>query len=82
MALDRSAKLRLALVAILFSGVEQLWWPFCSAEWNHLSNFGRGSPKEHSCGIILKSGHWPKRCLKFLSFFSFGSHFFQQSRTI
>ena len=33
----------LALTAILLS------------EWNGLSNFGRGSPKEHSCVIILKS---------------------------
>ena len=38
-----------ALVAILFSGTEQL------------SNFDRGSPKEHFCEIILKSGHWPRR---------------------
>ena len=69
MALDRSPELRLALQ------------PFCSAEWNHLSNFGRGSLKEHLCEIILKSGHWPRRCLKFffLSIFSFGSHFVQWS---
>ena len=26
-------------------------------------NFGRGSPKEHFCEIILKSGHLPRRCL-------------------
>ena len=39
----------------------ELWWPFCSAEWIHLSNFGRGSPKEHFCEIILKSRHWPRR---------------------
>ena len=25
----------------------QLWHPFCSAEPNNFSNFGRGSPKEH-----------------------------------
>ena len=30
---------------------------------NHFENFGRGSPKEHFCEIILKSGNWPrKRC--------------------
>ena len=34
----------------------------CSAEWNHFGSFGRGSPKEHFCEIILKSGHWPSRC--------------------
>ena len=33
---------------------------FCSAKWNHYSNFGRGPVEEHN---ILKSGHWPrKRC--------------------
>ena len=30
----------------------QLWRPSCSTERNGLSNFGRGSPKEHSCEII------------------------------
>ena len=41
----------LALAAILFSGAKQF------------SNFGRGSPKEHICEIILKSGHWlMRRC--------------------
>ena len=38
----------LALVAILFS------------EANDFSNFGRGSPKKHFCGIILKSVHWSR----------------------
>ena len=32
-------------------------------ERNHFSIFGGGSPKEHFCEIILKSGNWPrKRC--------------------
>ena len=41
-------------------------WPFCSAEQNHFSNFGRGSSKKHFCELILKPGHWPRRrcCLK------------------
>ena len=58
MALDCSPELRLALVAIF------------SAEWNHFSNFGRGSPKEHFCKIILKAGLWPSRrcCLKVFLF--------------
>ena len=43
--------LLLALVAILFS------------EWNHLGNFGGGSPKEHSCKMISKSIHRFRRCL-------------------
>ena len=30
-------------------------------EQNNFSNFGRGSPKEHFCEIILKSGYWPMR---------------------
>ena len=42
----------LALVAILFNGVEAL------------GNFGRGLSKEHSCEIISKSIHWfRRRCL-------------------
>ena len=32
----------------------QLLWPFCSAERNHLLNFGRGHYGEHICEIILK----------------------------
>ena len=58
-----------------------LWWPFCSAEQNHFSNFGRGSSKEHFCEIILKSTHWPWRRgrLKGFSIFSSGGHFVQQS---
>ena len=30
-------------------------------EQKDFSNFGRGSPKEHFCEIILKSGHWSRR---------------------
>ena len=34
-----------------------------SVEWNDFRNFGRGSPKDHFCEIILKSSHWPRnRC--------------------
>ena len=40
-----------------------LWWPFCLAEQNDFSNFGKGASEEHFCEIILKSGHWPgRRC--------------------
>ena len=37
---------------------------------NHLSNDGRGSPKEHFCEIIMILGHWPARrcCLKVFLF--------------
>ena len=38
---------------------------------------------EHSCEIILKSAHWPRRCrLKGFSIFSFDGPFVQRSRTI
>ena len=30
-----------------------LWLPFCSAERNHLCNFGRGHYEERSCEFIL-----------------------------
>ena len=61
-----------------------LWCPFCSAEQNHFSNFGRGSSKEHFCEIILKSTHWPWRTgrLKGFSIFSSDGHSVQLSRTI
>ena len=39
----------------------KLWWPSCSTEPSCLSNFGRGSPKEHACKIISKSIHWFRR---------------------
>ena len=49
-----------------------------------LAIFGKGSSKEHSCGIILKSAHWPRRrCgLNGFSIFSFDGHFVQRSGTI
>ena len=39
-----------------------LWWPFCSAELNGLSNFGRGHHEEHFCEIILNFNKWFRRC--------------------
>ena len=59
-------------VAILFSGAEQL------------SNFDRGSPKEHFCEIILKSGYWPgRRChLKVFLFLALVAIFVQCGGTI
>ena len=59
----------IALAAILFNGAERL------------SNFGRQSPKEHSCEIISKSIHRFSRssCLKFISIYSPGGHFVQCS---
>ena len=53
-------------------------------EQNHFSNFDKGSSKEHSCEIILKSAQWPRRrCrLKGFSIFSFDGPFVQRSITI
>ena len=35
--------------------------PFSSAERNDFSNFGRGSPTDLFCEIILKPVHWSQR---------------------
>ena len=40
----------------------ELWRPFCSAEWNHLCNFGRRNHEEQLCKIILNLGQWFRRC--------------------
>ena len=32
----------------------ELWWPFCSAEQNHLCNFGRGYQEEQFVPVVLK----------------------------
>ena len=53
-----------------------------SYKQNHFSNFGRGSPKEHFCKIVLKSTHWPRRrCYLnvFFSIFSSDGRFVQRS---
>ena len=41
-----------------FKGISylELWQPFCSAECNHLCNFGRGYYEEQFCVIILNLG--------------------------
>ena len=36
----------------------ELLHPSCSAEQNHLCNFGRGLYREHSCEIILTFDEW------------------------
>ena len=52
-----------------FKGISylELWQPFCSAEHNHLCNFGRGYYEEQFCEIILNMGQWFRRrsCLKY-----------------
>ena len=46
----------------------ELWWPFCSAEFN----FGRGHYEDQFCEIISKLGQWyRRRCL--LNFFLSGA---------
>ena len=40
----------------------ELWQPFCSADQNHLCNFGRGCYEEQFCETILNLGQWVKRC--------------------
>ena len=51
-----------------FKGIAylELSQPFCSAERNHLCNFGRGFQEEQFCEIILNLGQWFRRrcCLK------------------
>ena len=47
-----------------FKGISylELWQPFCSAEHNHLCNFGREYYEEQFCEIILILGQWFRRC--------------------
>ena len=57
---------------MLFKVISYLegWQSLCSAEQNHLCNFGRRHQEEQFCEIILNLGQWFRRrcCLKdFLS---------------
>ena len=58
--------------------------PFCSAEQNHFSNFGKGVLEKQFCEIILKSGPWPRRrcCLKSFLFFALDAILFSGTGTI
>ena len=61
----------------------ELWRPFCSAEQNHLCNFGRGYQEEQICEIILNLEQWLTRCLlRIFLIWSYGGPFVQQNRTI
>ena len=62
----------------------ELWHPFCSAERNHLFNFGRGYYEEQFCEIILNLDQWfRRRCLlNLFLIWSSGGPFVQRSRTI
>ena len=48
-----------------FKGISylELWQPFCSAEHDHLCNFGRGYQEEQFFEIILNLSQWFRRCL-------------------
>ena len=51
-------------------------------EQNDFSNFGGGSPTKHSCGIILKSGHWSTGicCLKVFLFLALAAILFSEAK--
>ena len=52
----------------------ELWQPFCSAERNHLCNFGREYQEEQFCEIYLNLGQWFRsRCLKRFLIWSSGN---------
>ena len=36
----------------------ELWWPFYSAEHNHLGKFSRGHHEKHFCEINLNLDQW------------------------
>ena len=48
----------------------QLWQLFCSAEQNHLCNYGRGYYEKQFCEIILNLGQWFRRRCRLKDFFS------------
>ena len=68
-----------------FKGISclELWSPFCSAEWNHLCNFGRRHHEKQLCEIILNLDPSFRRCrLKIFLIWSSGCPVVQRSRTI
>ena len=48
----------------------ELWQLFCSAEQNHLCNFGRGCYEEQLCEIIMNLGQWVKKRCRLKDFLS------------
>ena len=62
----------------------ELWRPFCSAEQNHLCNFGRRHCEEQFCEIIMNLDQWFKRRsrLKIFLIWSSGGPFVQRSGNI
>ena len=62
----------------------ELWHPLCSADGNHLCNFGRRYHEEQFSEIILNSDLWFRRkcCLKVFIIWGSGSPFVQWSVNI
>ena len=62
----------------------ELWQPLCSADRNHLCNFGRRYHEEQFCEIILNLDQWLRRkCrLKVFLNWSSGSPFVRLNVTI
>ena len=62
----------------------ELWQPLCSADRNHLCNYGRRYHEEQFCEIILKFGPLVQEIMSFkgISHSISGSHFVQRSVTI
>ena len=49
---------------------QDIWQSFCSAECNHLCNFGRGYYEEQFCEIIVNLGQWFRRRCRLKDFLS------------
>ena len=62
----------------------ELWRPSCSAEHNHLCNFGKEYYEEQFCEIILNLDQWFRRkcLLKIFLIWSSGGPFVQLGGTI
>ena len=58
---------QVAMEEIRFKDISylELWQPFCSAEQNHLCNFGRGCYEEQFCEIILNLDQWVRCTIKY-----------------
>ena len=73
-------------MVMLFKDISylELWRPFCSAEQNHLCNFGKGYYEEQLHEIILNLDQQFKRrrLLKVFLIWSSGGPFVQRSGTI
>ena len=61
----------------------ELWWPFYTAQLNHLCNFGRGYYEVQFCEIILNLDQWFRRWpLEDISYLELWPPFCSANRTI